>query len=172
MGLIRKTEQYFLCYSFLGWILEGLFNLVTQGRFRKANFLHGPIKPMYGFGALALLSSYWRNPKRLFYASCWLPCLVEFCSGYWLERCFALRYWDYRQEFGQFKGYICLKFALCWVILAQLLIKVVHPVVQWVLRGIDRKGKISHKLMGIFLADVAVTYYQRRYGSKRVINHG
>ena len=110
MKTTKKLLQYFLCYGFLGWILEGVFNLVTAGQFRKANFLHLPMKPMYGFGALAILIAHRYWPRKIFLTSCFLPCLVEYCSGYFLEHCFALRYWDYRQEFVQIKGYVKVKF--------------------------------------------------------------
>ena len=44
--MLRRTGQCFLIYSFLGWILEGLFNRIKTGSFSKPNFLHGPVKPM------------------------------------------------------------------------------------------------------------------------------
>lgn len=39
---------YFTVYSFLGWVLEGSYNLYSTGTFRKEGFLKGPFKPMYG----------------------------------------------------------------------------------------------------------------------------
>ena len=167
-----RIGQYFLCYSFLGWILEGMFNLVTVGQFRKANFLHLPVKPMYGFGALAILLGHHWWPRRIFLINGFLPCLVEYCSGYFLEHCFALRYWDYRQEFAQIKGYVCLKFAFCWFILTQVVICFVQPVLACLLSILGKWKWFWREWTKLFCLDVVVTCYQRKYGNKRVVNYG
>lgn len=172
MKTVRKIVQYFLCYGFLGWVLEGLFNLMTVGCFRKANFLHLPMKPMYGFGALAILIGHHCWPRRILLTGCFLPCLVEYCSGYLLEHFFALRYWDYRQEFAQIKGYVCLKFALCWIVLTQVVLYLVQPILSCLL-GIAGKWKwLWQEWTKLFFLDVIVTCCQRKYGDKRVVSHG
>lgn len=168
---LRKVNQCFLFYSFIGWILEGLFNVFAVGHFKKPNFLHGPVKPMYGIGAVALLGSYKLSPSHFRY-HCWLiPCLVEFCSGLWLERRFSLKYWDYSKEFGQIGGYICLKFALCWIILAYTLVKLVQPMADRLLCRCSH-WKIWRLWEHLFLLDMLITFYQRTFGSKRVISGG
>ena len=59
--MIRRTGQCFLIYSFLGWVLEGIFHLAKEGTFHKPNFLHGPVKPMYGFAGVLLAVLYDRK---------------------------------------------------------------------------------------------------------------
>ena len=172
MKTTKKLLQYFLCYGFLGWILEGVFNLVTAGQFRKANFLHLPMKPMYGFGALAILIAHRYWPRKIFLTSCFLPCLVEYCSGYFLEHCFALRYWDYRQEFVQIKGYVCLKFACCWLILTQIVVHLVQPVLACLLKVLGKWKWFWREWTKLFILDAAVTCYQRKYRDKRVVKYG
>lgn len=159
--MMRRVRQNFLIYSFLGWILEGCYNLVVAGTFRKPNFLHIPLKPMYGIGGVMLAGSYKYDRKHFGYSCCLLPVLVELCSGIWLERVFKLRYWDYSKEFLQFGGHICLKFALCWIVLAQLLAKVVHPFLELFLK---KTGKLAvwELLYQLFFADCLFTIHQRR----------
>lgn len=159
--MLRQTGQCFLIYSFLGWILEGLFNRVKVGTFRKPNFLHGPVKPMYGFGGVLLVGSY-KYDRRHFAYNCWLlPLLVEYISALWLERRYALKYWDYSKEFMQMDGRICLKFALCWVILAQVVVRCIQPLLDAMLRA---TGKLSgwKTLFQLFFLDCAVTMHQRK----------
>ena len=55
MQLIRSIFFYFIMYSFLGWMIEGFFNLSTKGHFIKPNFLLLPVKPMYGIAATLLI---------------------------------------------------------------------------------------------------------------------
>ena len=159
--MMRRVRQNFLIYSFLGWILEGCYNVVVAGTFRKPNFLHIPLKPMYGIGGVMLAGSYKYDRKHFGYSCCLLPVLVELCSGIWLERVFKLRYWDYSKEFLQFGGHICLKFALCWIVLAQLLAKVVHPFLELILK---KTGKLAvwELLYQLFFADCLFTIHQRR----------
>ena len=108
-----------------------------------------------------LAGSYKYDRKHFGYNCCLLPVLVELCSGIWLERAFKLRYWDYSKEFLQFGGHICLKFALCWMVLAQLLAKVVHPFLELFLK---KTGKLAvwELLYQLFFADCLLTIHQRR----------
>ena len=53
----QKLLSYFFTYSFLGWILETVFCVLTLGVFNKRGFLYGPVCPIYGFGAIILIES-------------------------------------------------------------------------------------------------------------------
>ncbi|KWX89533.1 hypothetical protein AMQ83_00040, partial [Paenibacillus riograndensis] len=46
-----------MLYSFLGWVLEGSYNLYSLVMFRKEGFLRGPFKPMYVFAPRLLLAA-------------------------------------------------------------------------------------------------------------------
>lgn len=159
--MLRRAGQTFLIYSFLGWFLEGCYNWVVAGYFRKPNFLHTPLKPMYGFAGVLLAGSYKHDRKHFRYQCCLLPLVVEFFSGLWLERGFNLKYWDYSKEFLQLGGYICLKFALCWIILAQLLVHIVQPLLEVTLKIV---GKFPgwKMICQLFFLDCFVTIHDRR----------
>ena len=45
----------FLAYSFLGWTCETIYCSIGQGKFVNRGFLNGPLCPVYGFGAMAVL---------------------------------------------------------------------------------------------------------------------
>jgi len=157
----RRIWQLFLVYSFLGWLLEGGFQWWQTGKFQKPNFLHGPIKPMYGFGGLLLLASYRYDRKHFGGNCCLIPLLVELGSGMWLEREFHLKYWDYSKEIVQLGGYICLKFALCWMLLAQILVRFVQPVVNLLLK-LTGWIPIWQALYQFFMLDCLFTIPARR----------
>jgi uncharacterized membrane protein len=46
---------FFFIYGFFGWIWETSYVSVCQKRFVNRGFLHGPMIPIYAFGALAML---------------------------------------------------------------------------------------------------------------------
>ena len=46
---------FFFLYSFLGWVWESCYVSLRQGRWVNRGFLNGPLLPIYGFGAVAIL---------------------------------------------------------------------------------------------------------------------
>lgn len=128
MTILRTLFFYFIIYSFLGWIIEGLFNLFKEGKFIKPNFLRLPIKPMYGFASTLLVVSAAFIPLWLVIPLCFIiPSLVEYFSAYLLDKYLDLHYWSYKHKSFQTKGYICLEFSCYWFFLSLLLIFFVQP---------------------------------------------
>jgi len=54
----QKIVLYFFVYAFLGWLLETIYCVVTLGVFNKRGFLYGPVCPIYGFGAIILITMF------------------------------------------------------------------------------------------------------------------
>lgn len=128
MEWLRAMFFYFLVYSFLGWIIEGVFNFFTKGSFFKPNFLYLPFKPMYGFAAVWLILLKNFLPFWLFLIALFvIPSCVEYLTAYALSRLFDLKYWDYSHCPHQLSGYICLRFSVYWFFLCLALIYVLHP---------------------------------------------
>lgn len=155
MYLLLDLFLYFIVYSFIGWLMETIYASITQGKFVNRGFLIGPLTPIYGFGAiLILLSSKWvENVFYDYYISILMTVLIstllvtvlEFCTGYVLEKVFNTKWWDYSKNAFNIKGYICLKFSLLWGMLAFLLIEIVHPYIELIISiiPITIKGYIS-----------------------------
>lgn len=128
MEWLRGIFFYFLVYSFLGWIIEGLFNFFTKGSFIKPNFLFLPLKPMYGFAAVWLIVLKNCLPLWLFLIFAFvIPSFIEYLTAYTLSHLFDLKYWDYSHCPHQLSGYICLRFSVYWFFLCLALIYVFHP---------------------------------------------
>ena len=73
--------------------------------------LHGPICPIYGFGALIILFGIypWRETWfRLFVASAILASILEYFSSWLLETIFHTKWWDYSAHKFNLNGRICL----------------------------------------------------------------
>lgn len=165
MNGILDLFLYFIVYSFIGWMMETTYASITQGKFVNRGFLVGPLTPIYGFGAiLILLSSKWmENIFDDYYMSILMTVVVstllvtilEFVTGYVLEKAFNAKWWDYSNNTFNIKGYICLKFSLLWGMLAFLLIGIIHSYIEQIISiiPIPIKGYISALSLLCLLVD-------------------
>lgn len=169
MGYYLDLFLYFAIYSFLGWTMETLFAGIEQKKFINRGFLAGCFCPIYGFGAVfIILSSHWADSiladsvasmiVYIFFAVI-LVTVLEYITGYVLERIFECKWWDYSGYPANIKGYICLRFSLLWGFLAFLLIKVAHPGIAGTVDRIPDTFKvyIVAVLAVYFLADTTKT---------------
>lgn len=80
----------FLAYSFLGWTCETIYCSIGQGKFVNRGFLNGPLCPVYGFGAMAVLvflRPIQNNIPLLFLCGMLVTSVIEYITGYLLENC-------------------------------------------------------------------------------------
>lgn len=169
MGWFSHYLLLFTVYSFLGWVLETVFASVKKGRFINRGFLNGFFCPIYGFGAISILycsrwiSSNFTDPLislllSVFFATV-LVTILEFITGFALEKLFNSKWWDYSDNYLNLMGYVCLKYSLLWGILAYLLIKVVHPIISQALLSLplSMKDYIAIFILLYFLIDTTVS---------------
>lgn len=124
---------YFFIYAFLGWVLETLNFLVTEKRFVKRGFLHAPICSVYGFGMIiiiAALTPLKSNPVILFFAGGLIATIVEYFTGYALDKAFNIRWWDYSQKKFNIHGHICLLNSFYWCFLSVFIMYFVHKHIE------------------------------------------
>lgn len=160
---------YFMVYSFLGWVLEGSYNLYSQGTFRKEGFLKGPFKPMYGCAPLLLLAAkdLQLPVPLLLVLALIIPSAVEYTSGWLLKAAFHRQWWDYKELPYQLHGHICLKFSLYWWGLATACIYLLQPVMEGLYTVIEPLwGMVLPMAALMFLADLLWTCRVRRRGLK------
>lgn len=148
---------YFFIYGFIGWILENIFCYVTKGHFQKEGFLIGPFKPMYAIGVVSIIVLYRCLPNRvsLLLISLLIPTIVEFITGIIMRRYFDKNYWDYSNEKFNYKGIICLRFSLAWVILSIFTLEILNPYIIEFIYSLIRKqwGVISIILVALLVID-------------------
>lgn len=120
--LISQIIFFFFLASIGGFLWEVLIFLFKDGNFRNRGFLYGPWLPVYGAGAvlfyLLLGNPLQRilyskpvkkhHPVTIFFLAMLMGTLLELGIGYFLDRVWELRYWDYSGAFLNFRGYICL----------------------------------------------------------------
>ena len=152
---IDQWILFFMFYCLCGWIWESCYVSAMERRWVNRGFLHGPLLPIYGSGALVILISTIRVKDNL-----WLVFLfgmiaataLEYVTGAVMEKLFKVRYWDYSKQKLNLNGYICLTSSLAWGGFSVLLVRFVHPPIEWVML------KIPHGIAEI-LAFVLVVLF-------------
>jgi len=130
---------YLIVYSFFGWILESVFKSILQRKWVNSGFLHGPLCPIYGFGALIMilfLGEFENNIVLLFLASFILLSIWEYIVGVYLEAVYKTKYWDYSNNKWNINGKVCLQNSFYWGILGVAFTKLVHPAISMVVEEI------------------------------------
>ena len=128
---------FFFIYCFFGWIFESTYVSLKKRQFVNRGFLRLPLLPLYGTGAVMMLCVSLPVKDNLFlvYVSGVVAATVlEYVTGWGMERLFKMKYWDYSNQRFNVKGYICLSSSIAWGFLTILLTEVIHrPIERYVL---------------------------------------
>lgn len=127
---------FFYIYCFFSWIIESTYVSVCTGNWVNRGFMRGPVIPIYGTGAIIILFAvipFRTSPILVFIIGTIAASVLEFVTGFVMERIYKVRYWDYSDKPFNLCGYICLFNSLCWGVLSILLIYLVH---SWVEKGV------------------------------------
>lgn len=160
------TEYYwlmvFFTYSFFGWIWEVIYASFHEKKFTNRGFLYGPLLPIYGFGAIIILavsSPFETQIPKIFIAGMIAPTILEYFTGYFMEKSFKIKYWDYTDKKFNLNGYICLSGSLLWGVFSVILVKEIHPIIEHFLlyMPIDIIAPASTFLFIIFVADTTIS---------------
>lgn len=165
MGTIYSYVLYFFIYSFLGWICETIYCFIIDKQYVNRGFLKGPFCPIYGVGALAviiILEPISNNITMLYLSAMICASIVEYITGFLLEKIFNLKWWDYSNYKFNIKGRVCLLNSILFGILSMLLIKLVHPLLleHIVKMPLNTIVLICSVLAVDFLLDAVVTTYK------------
>ena len=149
----------FLAYSFLGWTCETIYCSIGQGKFVNRGFLNGPLCPVYGFGAMAVLvflRPIQNNIPLLFLCGMLVTSVIEYITGYLLEKLFATKWWDYSTYRFNIHGRVCLRNSLMFGVLSVVAARVVDPVVRGAIYSLPFWASVSMSavLLVILLVDI------------------
>lgn len=140
MDALREVATWFLiflAYSCLGWFIEMTATLIQHHRIYNRGFLIGPICPIYGIGAVlgswifSGIDQVW-----LIFLLCTIGGgVLEYVTSFWMEACFHVRWWDYKNEPLNINGRTCLGAMLGIGLFGVLVIKVFTPAALGFLGG-------------------------------------
>ncbi len=112
--------------------MEVVYAALVLGQFVNRGFLNGPVCPIYGFGVIGVifaLSPVSDSLLLLFLGSVLLTSILEWLTGFVLEKVFSNKWWDYSDKPFNLNGYICLAFSVLWGLACVFVIKLMHPTV-------------------------------------------
>lgn len=152
---VYDLVYYYFIYAFMGWCIESVYASWEDNRLVNRGFLYGPFCSIYGFGALILiivLKPIMDNVLLMFLAAVVLTSVLEYITGFVLEKTFGHKWWDYSNRSFNINGRICLRFSLYWGIISVLMLKILHPqVIDWVERIPEYYGIIGLSILLTYL---------------------
>ena len=153
---------FFYIYCFLGWCFESGYATIKQRKFENRGFLRGPFIPIYSFGALFVLlitDKFQGNNIAVYFSGMAAATVLEYFTGYFMERLFRVKYWDYSDHRFNLNGYISLSTSIAWGFLSVILTNFLQVnISKFVLHLSDRILKISVSIISvIFLLDLLLS---------------
>lgn len=148
----------------VGFIYETFFYKIDLGYFIKRGATYGPWIPIYGEGGILIVLLTYRfkkNPWAIFFLNCLITGTLEYFTGFFLDKWFGLRPWNYDIElwnWGNINGYICARSILFFGISSLILIYFIVPKVIKLAKKYDENKFMvfSVGLAGLFLLDYIV----------------
>jgi len=154
----------FTAYSFLGWLTESIFCSIPVGKFINRGFLTGPFCPIYGVGGVVvalILTPFEHNLISLYVAGVVITSLIEYCTGYALEKTFHTTYWDYSTHRFNLHGRVCLQNSLLFGVMCVVGILYVHPALLHLFNSIPAVilPFFAMGFMIYFICDITITIH-------------
>ena len=154
---------FFFIYCFLGWVWESCYVSIKKREWINRGFLHGPMLPIYGSGAIIVLLCTIGVRDQvilIFIFGMTGATILEYVTGACMERLFRVRYWDYSHMPLNLKGYICLPVSLGWGAFSVLLVRVIHvPIENAVLQIPERIAEaVTVLCSSAFAADFTLSF--------------
>lgn len=148
--------SWFFIYSFLGWVWESAYVSAKQKKFVNRGFINGPFCTIYGMGAVSvylILKPFDENIPVLYIGGVLVATVLEYITGWLMEKIFHTRWWDYSRKKYNIQGYICLGSSIAWGFFTLLLFKVLHPFVSWIT-----------DLYPVYIGEIAIVVITVLYG--------
>ena len=163
--------SWFFVYSFLGWLWETAYVSVKKKKFVNRGFINGPLCTIYGMGAVSIyliLKPFGDNLFILYIGGVAAATLLEYITGWLMEKIFHTRWWDYSGRKCNLQGYISLETSLGWGVFTVVLFKVLQPAVSWFTDLYPQYiGKIALAIIIVLYAADFITSAVAAFGLKK-----
>lgn len=146
-----------------GFIHETIYFLIKYHKFYKRGSTIGPWIPIYSFGAiinLFLLFKIKNSKFLIFILSSLLSGILEFITGFILDKYFNKKLWTYKNEFFNIKGYTCLKAIIFFGAATLILFYILYPYVKKIFSKNNKVLLIITYLVSIlFFIDIILSVF-------------
>ena len=143
---------YFAICAFMGWVIQAIVDLIGTRKITNTGYLYGPFIPIYGFTALLIyfFNLYFINFPLLFRLIFYflLPTVIEYLTGFSLEKTFHVRLWNYSNYRFNIRGRVSLTVSTFWFLLVLLQVFVLQDIL---LNVINQFSEITRVIFGVGL---------------------
>ena len=163
MVILKYILIYFF-YSAAGWAIESTYRSIGERRLLNSGFLTGPMCPIYGTAALVmtlcLYNPFYDRPLLVFVLGMVICDAVEYLTSLIMEILFNQHWWNYKYEFINIRGRICLKHTFFWGAASIGFTYIIHPSVDKVINGFSDKTVIILIccIFAVFIVDVGHSF--------------
>ena len=160
----------FLTLSVFGWLWEVGMHLVSYGEFVNRGALHGPWLPIYGTGAVLMLTLLYRfrgKPVLEFCSTILLCGFLEYMTSLVMEIATGgMKWWDYSGYFLNLNGRICTEGLLVFGVGGLAIVYVIAPVIDGLIGEVNEKRimAVCSALIILFAADAVYSQFQPNTG--------
>jgi len=152
----------FIFYSMIGWVIEVIDQFFRQKKFINRGFLIGPYCPVHGIGALLmilLLNDVNNNYITLFFSAALICTILEYITGFLLEKIFKARWWDYSCYKFNLNGRVCLQNSIFFGVAGVFIVKIGNPfIVKFIVKNLINLDIICLILGLIFVLDLIISF--------------
>lgn len=148
MAIVYDYMLYFFIYSFLGWVCESIYCSCLEKKVINRGFLNGPVCPVYGVGALIIITGLWSYRDSIiavFVMGIILTSLLEYATATILEKLFHAKWWDYSRYKFNINGKVCLINSILFGFMSVFVIEILQPFV------IDILSKMNSLILFVLL---------------------
>lgn len=130
---IYHFVQWFIIYSFLGWVVESIYMSFCNRKLTNRGFAFSPFCPIYAVGALlvyALLKPLADRYLLLYFTGAFLATALEYLTAVVMQNFLGNVWWDYTEKPFNYKGIICLESTVAWGFYTVFLFAFLHRFVE------------------------------------------
>ena len=114
---VYHVVHWLLIYSVLGWVVESIYMSFCNKKLTNRGFIHGPMCPIYGVGALTVyfvLRPLEGNWVAIYFGGTFLATSLEYVTAVIMQKVFGCIWWDYNDKPFNYKGILCLESTIAW----------------------------------------------------------
>ena len=165
-SLIRLILLFF-AYSLLGWCIEVTLKYFEFHRFINRGFFTGPILPIYGSGAVLItlaaagLSRFESGCGMTFALSLVICGTLEYLTGFFMEKRFHARWWDYSRKPMNLHGRVWIGNLLLFGLGGAAIVHLLNPLFDRLLAAFSFSAKeiAACAMLAVFAADGVLTHF-------------
>lgn len=154
---------FFYVYCFLGWIIESTIVSFSEKKIVNRGYNKGPLLPIYGFGAIAVLFVTLPIKSNIFLIYLFgmvSATILEYFTGWLMETTLKMKYWDYNKDNFNLNGRICLRSSLFWGVLSLVLTLLIHSPIEELILKIYNIYPLTIMISVLFFIDFTYSTYK------------